>query len=343
MYPSKERQCKLFLLQLVLIVAILFVVAGSWYFMQGKQTNYIHQELWHSLEYLTNKMDAPNPTPWPLKLSRSNQLSFHDEQIAPVILKMSNFSATVKTTKTWISNKFFAFAGGFKSCIKIDVANHNNSNDGHVIVGLHKVDGPYDADLKEKYSLGGVFTLELLNQWNDTNHHTNKSACTCVSLPSLSCDISWNIPSDIILQYVVNDSVYFRVSYDHLSSILWSHFIGDIGWTVVGYIAMAMVFSVCKRLLRKDSISFSISFCVCGIVIIGGVLGGIVWIVIMMLLTPWMIVFHEGFVFPVLGRSKNHHKDFIYLMNMYFIINSVLARIYVVDLLSKSEIILYLV
>ena len=113
----------------------------------------------------------------------------------------------MKAKKQWYSSEFFAFPGGFKICIRVDTASYNNSNNGHIIVSLHKVDGSYGADLLEKYSLRGVFTLELLNQWSDTDHHTNITA-----FPSLYSDrSSWSISHDTIAQYVVNDSVHFRV------------------------------------------------------------------------------------------------------------------------------------
>ena len=64
---------------------------------------------------------------------------------------MSNFGLPMKAKKEWYSSKFFAFAGGFEICIRVDTctARYNNSNNGHVTVSLHKVDSPYDADLLE--------------------------------------------------------------------------------------------------------------------------------------------------------------------------------------------------
>ena len=322
-------------------MALILVLVGSWHFMQGQKANYMHRELWQFLEEFTNKLGTPNPTPWSLRLSWSSQLSFHGDQVAPVILKMSNFGLTMKAKKQWYSSEFFAFPGGFKICIRVDIASYNNSNNGHVIVSLHKVDGPYDTDLLEKYSLRGVFTLELLNQWSDTDHHTNIAAF--VSLLSLYCDrSSWSISCDTIAQYIVNDSVYFRVSYEHLSSILWSHIIGDISWTVVGYLTISVVFNMVIWVLKKDFISSPIAVCAGGIVIIGSILGAIVWIVITMLLTGIVYICYEGFVHPMVGTSKKHHDHFVRLMIMCFIMNGALARIYLVDVLSISEIVPYM-
>ena len=112
----------------------------------------------------------------------------------------------------------------------------------------------------------------------------------------------------------MNDSAYFRVSYEHLSSILWSHIIGDISWTVVGYLTISVVFNMVIWVLKNDFISSPIAVCAGSIVVIGSILGAIVWIVITMLLTGIVYICYGGFEYQLVGASKKHQDHFVRLM-----------------------------
>jgi len=142
-----------------------------------------------------------------------NQLSSCSNQVAPVILKMSNVSEKMKNKEEWFSEPFFAFKGGYKLLIKT-----KNS----LSVSLHLMKGPHDDELQKSghFPLRGTFVIELLNQLNDINHipayfymrenkfYQSSDHTTLVGLTEFDkCLLTNN-------DYIVNDSVYFRVDYD---------------------------------------------------------------------------------------------------------------------------------
>ena len=59
------------------------------------------------------------------------------------------------------------------------------------------------------------------------------------------------------------------------------------------------------------------------------------------IITGVAYICYEGFEHQLLGTSKKHHDHFVWLMIMCFIINSALATIYLVDVLSISAIVPY--
>ena len=55
-------------------------------------------------------------------------------QIAPVILRMSNFSEKIEHKLEWYSNPFFAFEGGYKMCLGVDAVGYGGQKGTHVLV-----------------------------------------------------------------------------------------------------------------------------------------------------------------------------------------------------------------
>ena len=94
--------------------------------------------------------------------------------VVPVILEVFNLSEIIKNKQEWHSDPFFAFEGGYKIYLKVYPAGNKSGEDGHISVGLVLMKGPYDDDLEQSghFPLRGTFTIELLNQLNDKNHHS---------------------------------------------------------------------------------------------------------------------------------------------------------------------------
>ena len=90
-------------------------------------------------------------------------------QVAPVTFKITKFSHWLKSTDNWQSSPFFAFKEGFQFYLKVNATGHEGT---HVSLYLYLMTGPYDDEL-EQLQLKGVFTIELLNQLNDSDHHSS--------------------------------------------------------------------------------------------------------------------------------------------------------------------------
>ena len=96
-------------------------------------------------------------------------------QIAPAILRYSNLNKNLKEKKEWYSSPFFAFEGGYQMCLRIDAAGYGDGKSTHVSVYLYLMTGPHDDQLEQSgnWPLRGTFTIELLNQLNNSDHYTH--------------------------------------------------------------------------------------------------------------------------------------------------------------------------
>ena len=146
----------------------------------------------------------------------------------PFILKMSGYNAR-KATDNWIhSDSFYTSPSGYKMCIEV-VPNGDLSGKGtHVTVRAKLLEGAYDASLS--WPFVGTVTFTLLNQLADKNHHSliieyenNEFAkvgkgwgySKFISHSALSHDPVKN------MQYLKNDTLYFRVTVTVGSYRLW--------------------------------------------------------------------------------------------------------------------------
>ena len=95
-------------------------------------------------------------------------------QIAPITVKVTKFSYWLKSISEWYSSPFFAFEGGYQMYLKVDAAGSGIGEGTHVSVYLYLMKGPHDDELEQSghWPLRGTFTIELLNQLNDSDHHS---------------------------------------------------------------------------------------------------------------------------------------------------------------------------
>ena len=184
------------------------------------------------LVYISYNSNHGNESLWPLILFMSNEIS---NQVAPaVILKMSNFAKMKKDKEIWHSKSFFAFQEGYEMRLGVSAAGSNDGEGTHVSVYLHLMKGPHDDKLEQSghWPLRGIFTIELLNQLSDNNHHSRLvqfqhyfcSECTNRVLEGFMAKkgpgISQFISHDILLHhnnsgYHTNDSLMFRITYSY--------------------------------------------------------------------------------------------------------------------------------
>ena len=178
--------------------------------------------------------DQLSSSVWSIKLWLSREMS---NQIAPVIVKMSSFSKKLRDKVQWYSNPFFAFEGGYQVCLRVDAAGNGEGEGTHVSVYLHLMKGPYDDELEQSghWPLRGTFTIELLNQLNDSDHHSrvmqfHHHRCRECTNRVLVGDLTDNtlsflqfISHDTLLHHSNNnyhksDYVMFRISYEDMEA-----------------------------------------------------------------------------------------------------------------------------
>ena len=155
-------------------------------------------------------------------------------QVAPAIVKMSSFTKYLRDKEEWYSDSFFAFEGGYQLCIRVDAAGHyNRSSTNHVGVFLYLMKGPHDDKLEQSghWPLRGTFTIELLNQLNDSDHYSRMiqqyhhicSDCTERVVDGEIGQLAkrgWGYPNyissnDVVYPLLIRGVLFFRISYEH--------------------------------------------------------------------------------------------------------------------------------
>ena len=157
-------------------------------------------------------------------------------RVAPVIVKMPLFTKKVMDKEGWDSSPFFAFEKGYQMYLKINAGGIGNSEGTHVSVYLGLMKGPYDDKLEQSshWPLRGIFTTELLNQLDDSDHysrmvqfhHYRCSECTNRVLEGSNATPfghSQFISHDTILHHSNNsyhksDYLVFRITYEDMDT-----------------------------------------------------------------------------------------------------------------------------
>ena len=171
---------------------------------------------------------------WSIILDKSSELSSHGDQVAPVVLKMSNISEIVEHKKSWYSNSFFAIQGGYKMLLGINLVDVADCSQTSLNTSLYLMKGPHDDELEQSghWPLRGTFTIELLNQQSDSDHFSKEmifcEMCNTEMSPKDEKMIrQWSyevlLSHDTILnkknlEYIRNNSLYFKISYNEANS-----------------------------------------------------------------------------------------------------------------------------
>jgi len=259
--------------------------------------------LWHlamniykSCAYLYDHMSS-NKIYWTEMMFLCNEMSLHGDQVAPVVVKMSNYTNKMMNRERWYSSPFFAFEEGHKVQIRVDAAVYGDGEvtHDHVFVYLLLVKGPYDDGLLMQqtgdWPIKGTFTIELLNQLNDSDHRSSEVSFTC---GPMVCDFKAierylakgrltpheTICYQITSNYLQNDSLYFRVSYKD-TRYDYYYFLYFVQYFVLPATAMVGIVTVMsvverKRIKASNIIVWSTSFIV-GSLLVGNLLGGMLW------------------------------------------------------------------
>lgn len=84
----------------------------------------------------------------------------------PVIIKLPQFLSHAKNGVRWYSYPFYTYENGYKMCLSTSVCHDT----GNLSVWLHILQGTHDDQLL--WPLKGRFEIKLLNQLNDSKHHS---------------------------------------------------------------------------------------------------------------------------------------------------------------------------
>ena len=165
-----------------------------------------------------------------------SNMTIHDgemlDQVAPCIIRMANFAELKRKKEGWHSKPFLAFNEGYQMCLSVNADGYGDGKGTHVSVFLHLMKGPHDDKLEQSgyWPLRGTFTIELLNQVSDKDHHSRKIVFSTYRHDDSTERVvvgneatkGWGhhqfISHSTLLHhsdngYLRNDALYFRISY----------------------------------------------------------------------------------------------------------------------------------
>ena len=136
-----------------------------------------------------------------------------------VVFQLPEYTSKKEKKERFFSSQFYTHPGGYKMYISIDVNGDGDSKGTHVSVFTELLEGCYDNQLHWPFL--GTVTYELLNQLGDDNHH--RMVSTFITYDDMIVGSSRGCPKFIPhsslghnpatnTQYLLNDTLYFRVS-----------------------------------------------------------------------------------------------------------------------------------
>ena len=106
---------------------------------------------------------------WSDKLVAIAKIPKSDDQVCPVVLKLSEYKYKKENNIKWYSGPFYTHNKGYKMCLGV-YADGVDGKGTHMSVGLFLMKGPHDDELT--WPLRGKFEIKLLNQISDSEHHS---------------------------------------------------------------------------------------------------------------------------------------------------------------------------
>ena len=143
------------------------------------------------------------------------------------VIKFSEFSKHKRDEDQWLSSGFYTSPGGYKLRLNVDANGYGSGKGTHVSCFINLMPGEYDDTLEWPFQ--GEVTVQLLNQLEDKNHYkdvipfNDETPDDCKNRKKKEDIDAWGtdqfIPhtnlglnSSTNTQYLMNDSLYFRVS-----------------------------------------------------------------------------------------------------------------------------------
>ena len=192
------------------------------------ETEYVKTHLKLAMKSIKRLNERP---PQPLVIQQNTQL-------VTVVFQLKNYSELKQQNKHWTSPTFYTSIGGYKFVLVVFPNGYDEEQGTHVSCFVCLMPGEYDNILE--WPVKGEITVELLNQLEDANH-------TRVTLPideeneffpvdeeEVIENIEEDLPgvgqpnfieqtylerdSELNVQYLKNDSLYFRVKVTKLDA-----------------------------------------------------------------------------------------------------------------------------
>ena len=130
----------------------------------------IQEEFFHWKEVSCSAFCGILPSlDWQTKLAVSSMLLEQCNVVAPVIARITNVSEKMKNNETFQSCPFYTHCFGYRVCLTVTPNGIEECKGSEVSVGISVLTGPNDAKLN--WPLRGQFTITLLNQVKNNNHH----------------------------------------------------------------------------------------------------------------------------------------------------------------------------
>ena len=134
-------------------------------------------ELYKSIDQLHKSCNS-----WTLKLDALAKLNTTEEQVVPVVLKLTNFAKLKKEKKWWYSDPFYSLNREYKMRLLVCVAGDTDGTSLFVSMWLSILNGPASGP-----PLQGK--IKLLNQIDNTEHHC--VAVECCNSDDDTIDSNW--------------------------------------------------------------------------------------------------------------------------------------------------------
>ena len=174
----------------------------------------------HVKEDITLHMD--------MLVKEAKEAHIHHRRVVPIMIKYTGFKNGKDNNDDWFSEGFYTGIGGYKVRLNIYPNGGGKSESTHLSVFINLMPGANDDTLE--FPLRGTFTVTILNQLEDDNHHTvsipfgdntsEKSSCRKYKLndtvgrgcPKFISHSSLGFNQDHTTKYLHDDTVYFRVT-----------------------------------------------------------------------------------------------------------------------------------
>ena len=295
---------------------------------------------------------------WSVFLNESSAEAFRGNQVAPVILKLSDFSEKLKQKKRWDSSPFFAFEGGYQMRLRIHPIDVSMYDRFFLSASLYVMQGPYDNALEhlgDQQLFEGTFTIELLNQLSDNDHITNvvtlssEICIRCTKIMGGEIVRKWGysvlVPHNTFLhkdnsEYVRSNSLYFRISHKKADSIYdnpYYYYIMQylISPSIAGVsvILMAVIIQLLHTFISFDIDIYTAYSCflycaALGSIVEGSIPAGVTWALL------YFLIFGTIMLINKLDENQDFITAFLTLA-----LGGCLARIFLVCLLFIWDVI----
>ena len=150
-----------------------------------------------------------------------SQVAFQSKSVT---LKLDNFTQLKQAGTKWFSPGFYTSPAGYKMCLAVSPNGDQNGSGTHVSVYLCLLPGEHDDILQ--WPIKGEFSIELLNQLSNEDHHSkdlhfedSDAKATNTRVKSghgkglgFNQFIAHSELKQLFNKYLYNDALFFRVT-----------------------------------------------------------------------------------------------------------------------------------